>query len=767
MRQLTTSNNKWFLVLKYIGFFALFFIANKAGINQKIYPFVFGIYFALIWCNQNVVITSICYLLAGYLADFNIIALVCNLFFCFIFLIFYGVHAKIKKPLKYLHLLIYACISNIPKVAIEICFNNSNIYLIFVELLFGLLFTFSCIKLFESSFVKGICSNYTVLEIICAITFIGAISCGFSSINIYNFSIIKLIGIFIVLIFSYVGNLSTTLLISTSIGLGTAFYNNNFSLFCAFVLYGLTISMFKTKNKYTVVAGVITCECLCGNYFSLYSAFDLITILPVFFSCFVYLLIPNSFLDKFSNEFQFGVCGLTQQSVINKNREHIYYRLMELSDVFNEMNKVFRGLVGGAILNSDAKRMLLNELRIKTCKDCLNQGKCYRICNDETNKALNTMVDRVFEKGRINLLDVPTLFAGKCERLNSLVGTTNDLINQYKNYAGLVNNIDASKVLLADQLLGVSNIMNDLALELNSGVNFERGKEKKILDELTYNNIICSDVLVFQEGEDILSVTLAVREEDVFNPIMAKTVSKICGQTMDVYDTSKTARAGWHILTLKSSPIYEVIFGIATRTKTGSTKSGDSYSVVKLKDGKYIFAICDGMGSGEKAEATSSTALGLLENFFKAGFDKEIILSSVNKLLSLGRDDVFSALDLCVVDTRTGMGDFIKMGAPESFIKHRETTDIVSIGALPLGIIQNTEAKSQNVYLSAGDKIIMMSDGISDSFKNSSEIQNYINNLSINTPQNMADEIIRKVLKDNSNIAKDDMTVMVIKIFEK
>ena len=221
------------------------------------------------------------------------------------------------------------------------------------------------------------------------------------------------------------------------------------------------------------------------------------------------------------------------------------------------------------------------------------------------------------------------------------------------------------------------------------------------------------------------------------------------------------------ILTLKSSPSYEVVFGIATRTKTGSIKSGDSYSVVKLKDGKYIFAICDGMGSGEKAEATSSTALGLLENFFKAGFDKEIILSSVNKLLSLGRDDVFSALDLCVVDTRTGMGDFIKMGAPESFIKHRETTDVVSIGALPLGIIQNTEAKSQNVYLSAGDKIIMMSDGISDSFKNSSEIQNYINNLSINTPQNIADEIIHRVLKDNSNIAKDDMTVMVIKIFEK
>ncbi|MBQ9786430.1 MAG: SpoIIE family protein phosphatase [Clostridia bacterium] len=462
-----------------------------------------------------------------------------------------------------------------------------------------------------------------------------------------------------------------------------------------------------------------------------------------------------------------NLSSLTQQSVINRSREMLYYRLVELSDVFSEMNKVFRGMISGGLVGSDAKRLLLNELKNKNCNGCPNQGKCYRVFNDETTKALNAIIDSGFKKGKVNLLDVPTLFAGKCDKLNALVSTVNDLIDQYKNYAGLVNNIDASKVLLAEQLGGVSQIMKELSLDVNKGVNFEKGKEKRIIDELLYNNIICSDALVFQDNEDILSVTLAIKKEDSKKGAIAKIVSKVCGHKMDIYDDISSTRAGWQVLTLKSAPKYDVVFGIASRTKTGSIKSGDSFSVIKIKDGKYLFAICDGMGSGETAEQTSSTALGLLENFYKAGFNKEIIISSVNKLLSLGKDDVFSALDLCVIDTRNGIGDFVKMGAPESFVKHRNTTDIIKIGALPLGIIQNAESRAKEFYFASGDKIVLCSDGITDGFKNIADLQDYINNLTSTSPQAIADQILQKVLNQNKNIARDDMTIIVAKIFER
>ncbi|MBE7075196.1 MAG: hypothetical protein E7376_04380 [Clostridiales bacterium] len=760
------NNNKLLIFFKYLGFFALFFILNKAGINYLIYPFVFGTYFASIWCNQNVFSISAILLLSGYLATFSLYNLLENAIFVLIFLIIYGIHYKIKKPFKYLHIIIYAAIVNLPKLFIEIYFLNSNIYLLFLEFVLGLLYTFAVLKYFESICVRGLCGRLTSLETICAFIFVASVFCGLNAFSIGNIHLIKFCASALVLFLGYVSNVQTTLLLAAAAGVGSLFYSNSPIYLCVILIYSLCVCMFKTKNKYIMSVALIAGECICGFYFNLFFEYNILSLIPLIVAILCFIIFPNKQLDIYSVNFHESLSSLTQASVINRNRELLHRRLVELSDVFAEMNKVLRGMISGGIANSGAKRLLYNEVKIKTCDDCPNKNKCFRVYSAETMQSLEHMIDIGFEKGKINLLDVPTLFAGKCDKLNSLVSTINDLIEQYKNYAGLVNNIDASKVLLAEQLYGVSNIMRDLSLEVNSGVNFEKGKEKKIIDELTYNNIICSDALVF-ESAGTLSVTLAVRKEDRLKTSVSKVVSKVCGHKMDIAEETSSTRAGWQVLTLKSAPKYDCVFGVATKTKTGSSVSGDAYSIVKINDGKYLFALCDGMGSGQKAEQTSSTAIGLLENFYKAGFDREIILSSVNKLLSLGKDEVFSALDLCLLDVREGLCDFIKMGAPESYVKQKETTKIIQIGALPLGIVQNAENKAKQVYLSSGDKIIMLTDGISDAFKKPEDLQDYINNLAISNPQEMAEEILNKVLSINKKIAKDDMSIIVAKVFER
>ena len=760
-------SSKLFIFLKYLFFFALIFVTNLAKINGLFNPFTFGLFFALLWCNQNIFILSGAFVLAGFLANFSYFNLIENAIFVVIMLIIYGIHYKLKKPLKYLHILIYAIVTNIPKLFIEIYFLNANIYLIFAELTIGLLYTFATLKYCESVCVRGIGGRLTTLEKICAFVFGASIFCGLMPISFCQIDLIKFFGSLGILFLGYVSSTEITIVAGLSFGIGALFYANNPTYLCVFVIYSLAVVAFRTKNKYITSVALLMAEVLCGFYLKLYLDYNTLSLIPVLVALLTFIVFPTKILDGYNSQFQETLCSLTQGSVINRNRELLYRRLTELADVFSEMNKVFRGMITGGFVDSSSRKLVYNELRIKTCSDCPNKNKCYRTLEYETAENLQRLIAIGFEKGKVNLLDVPTLFAGKCDRLNLLVTTINDLIVQYKNYAGLVNNIDASKVLLAEQLYGVSCIMKDLSLEVNTGVNFEKGKEKKIIDELTYNNIICSDALVFEDKNQILSVTLAVRKEDRLKNSVAKVVSKVCGIKMDVCDECSSSRAGWQILTLKSAPKYDCIFGVATRTKTGSVMSGDAYSIIKINEGKYLFALCDGMGSGAKAEETSSPAIGLLENFYKAGFDKEIIISSVNKLLSLGKDEVFSALDLCVLDVREGVGDFIKMGAPESYIKHKDTTQIVQIGALPLGIIQNADAKDEEVYLSSGDKVVMLTDGISDGFKNAQELQDFINNIPTNNPQEIAETILNKVLSLNKNVAKDDMSVIVAKIFER
>lgn len=760
------KQSKTFVFLKYLCFFAIMFVCRLASVNGLFNPFTFGVFFALLWCNQNIFALSAGYLLASFLANVSYFTLIGEGAFILLILLIYGIHYKLKKPLKYLHILIYSAIASIPRLFIQIYFLKANIYLIFVEFVFALLYTFAVLKFFESLCVRGVGGRLTTLEKICAFVFGMSVFCGLDCLSVHGFDIIKLFGALGVLFLGYVSNVQTVIVASLSFGVGSFIYANNPAYLCVFVIYGLAMCAFRTKNKYISCVALLFCEALCGLYFNLYSTFNVLCILPLLIALLAFIIFPSKYLDAYNSQFQETLCSITQGSVINRNRELLYRRLCELADVFAEMNKVFRGMITGGFVDSSSKKLVFNELKIKTCNSCPNKNKCYRV-NDDTYLNLQTMIDIAFEKGKINLLDVPTLFAGKCDKLNIMVSTINDLIVQYKNYAGIVNSIDASKVLLAEQLYGVSNIMRDLSLEVNSGVHFEKGKEKKIIDELTYNNVICSDALVFEDKNQIMSVTLAVRKQDSLKSSVQKVVSRVCGIKMEVCDEVSGNRAGWQVLTLKSSPKYDCVFGVATRTKTGSVMSGDAYSIIKINDGKYLFALCDGMGSGTKAEKTSSTAIGLLENFYKAGFDKEIILSSVNKLLSLGKEEVFSALDLCVLDVREGVGDFIKMGAPESFIKHKDTTSTVQIGALPLGIIQNAESKNEEVYLSSGDKIIMLTDGISDGFKNVDVLRDFINNITSNNPQDIAEQILNKVLSLNKNVAKDDMSVIVAKVFER
>ena len=61
--------------------------------------------------------------------------------------------------------------------------------------------------------------------------------------------------------------------------------------------------------------------------------------------------------------------------------------------------------------------------------------------------------------------------------------------------------------------------------------------------------------------------------------------------------------------------------------------------------------LCDGMGSGERAARESRTAVTLMEDFYRANFDDKTILDAINKLLILSSsDDIFSTMDLCMVN---------------------------------------------------------------------------------------------------------------------
>ena len=205
-------------------------------------------------------------------------------------------------------------------------------------------------------------------------------------------------------------------------------------------------------------------------------------------------------------------------------------------------------------------------------------------------------------------------------------------------------------------------------------------------------------------------------------------------------------------------------FGVSAVAKDGNEVSGDTHSVVTTDNGKCIVALCDGMGSGDKAEKMSATSIGLVESFYRAGFDSDVILSCVNKLLTSAGNEVFCAVDIAVLDVYNGLTDFIKLGASVGLVKSDNKVEIVSGSSLPLGVLDEMTPSVTQKALVSGDVIVLFSDGVVDCFTDVNNLAAAFEEVSLNVPQSIAEVLLAKALKLIGNKPHDDMTVVVAKL---
>ncbi len=757
--------NKLFSVFKYFSFFVLFYILAGAGINLVVFPFAIGLFLSLVWCGQKSYILAPLYVGASLLQSPTLTTLISSLCLVGVILLVSGIHTKLKKPIKLSLYFVYALISQIGYVFSEVYFNSS-IIIPFITVVSSILFMQCCNQIFSAILVRGFNYKLSSIEIISCFVLLCAISCGLTAFNFWGFEIVKVFAVFVVLLSTYTFNISATLISCITVGLGSLLYMNNPEFIAPFALFGLSAVAFKSKYKFIPCVAIISLDLCLGYFIGVYYSYSYINALPCLISSIAFICIPNKLLENLSGISSSNSSSVAMRNIVNRNREGLTKRLYDLSEVFGEMDYVFRSMIKGGMSKDEVKEILMQEIRSKVCEDCKERNYCHRVCENETNKIFSELVNCALERGKTTLLDIPAHLTSRCSRVSNLVAIINNLTSQYKQYASFMNNLDASRVLIAEQLSGVSKIMKSLADEVNKNVTFDIGRENSIIDELTFNNIVCSDAVIYEQNTDVTNATLVVRNEDAEKIKIPSIVSKICGNKMVVSRNDPSSKSGYRVLTLKTAPKYDVIFGSANCTKEGSVINGDCFSLIRIENDKFMFALCDGMGSGEKAEKASSLAIGLIENFYKAGFDNDIILSSVNKLLSLNREEIFSALDVCVVDLKKGIADFIKMGAPNSFIKHESEISTIESGALPLGIVQDAPPAINKTVLQTGDFVFLCTDGITDSFESNEKLMDFINNLKANNPQMLAEMLVDKAIQNNGGSANDDMTVLVAKIFK-
>lgn len=756
-----TAKNILIITLKVFCLSLVFLLLFVANIGESISPFRYGLYSALSFLNYNIYILTISFLLSSLCLGFGVSNIICNLFVAIFINIVCLVFKKKNIRVKNYIAIIFYVISVLP--TFYFCNTSNELILKTIEMLIGAVFMLSNI-IFVSALVKR---NYALKlnidEKVCGAVLIISLFAGLSNIAIFNIDFVRFFATIIILFLS-LNSKNISIPVGVCMGIGVSLGSGEVIYIALFSFMAIICSVFR-ENKFYSFVSIIMSDILIGLYFNGFVVYGLYNIASVVVGGIVYLFLPKKITQKVANTLFVEDTNSTSKSLVLKNKMILSNKLSATADVFYELDKIFRKLTKGNLPIEDAKKMITVEIIQTTCEGCKNKQECFRRLGDSAKEIFINLTNVGFEKGKVSLVDLPQYLTSRCQNLNNLITNTNSLLSQYNEYSGMINNLDASKILIAEQLSGVSNILKNLAMTTGKEVRFDKEKEERIKEELIYNNIIIQDIIVFDSDFETCNISLVLKETDVSDERLIKVINKVCNNSFIIDEIIPADISNFVVVNLKTAPTYDITFGISQATKGESEISGDTYSLTRLDNDKYLVCLCDGMGSNDKAFETSSMAIGLIENFYKAGYDSSVIIPSVNKLLNLGRNDVFSAIDVCVVDLKSAITDMIKLGACVGFIKQNDTTTIIESGALPIGILEEVKPKITKTALDSGDMVVLVSDGIIDAFGEEEKIKNYINKLSTSNPQTVADSILETAKGFDKNFPKDDMTVIVGKVY--
>ena len=533
-------------------------------------------------------------------------------------------------------------------------------------------------------------------------------------------------------------------------------------------IYGVSAlcsGLLQKKGRWGVIIGFFVTNSFAVAYFSGISG-SILT-----FSCMVaagilLFLIPDRYLSVFGEVIK--APGYQEDSVM-RIREIMQDKLTEVSDSFSELSIIFNEAVESRV-DSEIRNpgYLFDKTAEQICRGCSLMNFCWQKEYNETRHALLTLYNRMEMRGRGVLEDVPESFKRECIHLEEFLETLNKNYDVHKVNLLWAGRVAESRGLVAEQFKNVSSVLEHLKKELVCEPTESLRLERKIAASLDRHGIEASQVRV--SNGDGLEVSLVMEDCEGDRKCAGKVaaiISHAVGVPM-LKIPSPCERKNCR-LKFQAKPRFVMETGFAQVAGGNGRQNGDHLMNSLSADGRYILALSDGMGSGDNAEAQSSMTIHLIRRLLASGFDKETALRIINSMLLVSTEqESFATADLCLVNLYSGALEFIKIGAVNSYVKQGNTVEKIGCSSLPAGIVSELEPDRDLRYARMGDFIIMVTDGITDVLDcgMTGTLFRLIENYHGDSPQRLADEIMKKAVETSGGVPKDDMTVLVAKLSE-
>ena len=599
---------------------------------------------------------------------------------------------------------------------------------------------------------------------LCAIVLVGALCMTWSSNIILPLGInpAGVISVFVIMFCALEFPLGVTAI--SGIILGTAASVSNPSMVYCIGSYSVS-ALFGGLSKKYGKPGIVFSFIIANAVITFYvngSQEVLINLFDVLFAALIFALCPKSGFKAAKENLMLLMASEKTREVRRFGivKEFTYRKMTRLSSAFKGLAESLKSESDKKLILPDEEKMLVHNVAERVCKRCKNCGNCWAEKQADTFEVIRNLFKAVQRRGWAEHYDLPTDFKNMCFASNTLVLETNKVYELYRVNMVWEKKLSENKLIMSKQLMEVGGLVNNLVKELKENFGFETGIENNIITILDEFGIKVKEVVAIPEKKRIkVYVTIKdCKTTDVCERTVLAAVEKVTGKKMRV--NIDGFKEGICTASYYEKENYSVSTGISRIRPESERVSGDSYAIITPGDGKTIIALSDGMGTGEKAAKESRETVNLLEKLLNAGVEKETAIKLINSVLILkAYDESFATLDMLVFDMYSGEGEFIKTGGVASFVKRGDSIKTIYAGSLPTGIISTCDAKNYKVSLQRGDIIVILSDGITDAFRDESVIPKILKTFETSDMKKLSDLImeqaVRRVVRPH-----DDMTVI-------
>lgn len=629
---------------------------------------------------------------------------------------------------------------------------------------------------------------FSIEEVIGASLLMAIAVGGFGDLNILGVGIRNILSILIVMILGWKNGIlvGTTSGVTIGVTLGVITGSEPIMI-AAYAISGMIAGILNRFGKIGVVVG-FTLGNIVLAYVSNGYTVELIHFKEILIASIGLLAIPKSFnisLEEFIGNSKF--LPVVPDRALNKSKE-VAQSLNNVSEAIQEMATTYRtskeDVIEENTSREENKKIFISELLNNL--EPYKENMLYEDISDVDGKIIDEIFNILLDKQEIDTQDLLKTFA-QCN--SYIVGFDDNDISKYlqDNISQMVRTINLSykvsksnfiwqkkieqnKNNMKEQLNKVSKAIKNMAKDLEEDVKQEeqyKSEKSEILELIKQKQIEIQDIAIKKDNRYIIEIYSNEILETAKIETIEKILTKMFKEEIVLNDEASIGKK----LSFLSEDKYDMAIGTANATKSKSMTSGDSILSIRLKDGKYLVAISDGMGSGKEAKDSSMQALKLLENLLLSGFDKKTSLDLINTTLINQNTEIFATLDIAIVDLYMGNIEFIKSGACPTYIKNKKRVQIIKSNSLPAGIIEEAKIQTFDKDIEQGDIMVMCSDGILDSnieYKNKELwIKYMLEDIETNNTQKISDLILNEAVDNNFGTAKDDMSIIVCKFMKK